>query len=58
MPFDRRIQELSEELEHCDDEGRGMEILQQLQEAIHERIEQIRTEMTLLRLSQPGRKTL
>jgi len=50
MPFETRIRELSRELENCDDDARTMEILGELQQAIHERIEQIRGEMNTLHL--------
>jgi hypothetical protein len=50
MPFESRIQILSSELEHCEDDSRVMEILRELQDAIHERIEQIRTKVNGLPL--------
>jgi len=53
MPFDTRIWELCWELENCYDDTRTIVILTELQELIHERVEQIRGEADGLDLIHP-----
>jgi hypothetical protein len=42
VPFEARIRELSEELANCTDTERALKIAEELQVLIHERIEQLR----------------
>jgi hypothetical protein len=43
MPFEARISELSDKLASCKDESEALKLAQELQAALHERIEQLRT---------------
>jgi len=42
MPFDARIKELSERLANCGDDAEALQIAQQLQTLLHEKIQQLR----------------
>jgi len=50
MSFEARIEHLSRELENCEDDRQAIQLLRELQQAIHERIEQIRTDVNGLPL--------
>jgi hypothetical protein len=43
MPFQARIRELSKHLAECNDDERALKLAQELQAALHEEIEQLRT---------------
>jgi hypothetical protein len=44
MPFEARISELSDKLASCKDESEALMFAQELQAALHERIDQLRTQ--------------
>jgi hypothetical protein len=50
VPFESRIRELSEQLANCKDDTRALELAQELQRLLHERVEQLRTEASSLPL--------
>jgi hypothetical protein len=50
MPFELRIRELSEQLASCCDDDRSLKLAQELQNVLHERIEQLREKVAGLPL--------
>jgi len=50
MPFELRIRELSEQLASCKDDALALELAQELQRLLHERVEQLRTQTSGLKL--------
>jgi predicted nucleic acid-binding Zn-ribbon protein len=53
MPFEARISELSDKLASCKDESEALKLTQELQAALHERIEQLRTQTSGMALLPP-----
>jgi hypothetical protein len=59
MPFETRIHQLSDQLLKCQDDATALKLAQELQEVLHERIEQLRTKATgITLLKNPGAKSL
>jgi hypothetical protein len=50
MPFEYRIRELSNQLANCRDDAESLRLAQELQQLLHERIEQLRTQAETLPL--------
>jgi hypothetical protein len=50
MPFELRIRELSEQLASCRDDAKSLKLAQELQDVLHERIEQLREKVAGLPL--------
>jgi hypothetical protein len=50
MPFEYRIRELSNQLANCRDDAESLRLAQELQQLVHERIEQLRTQAETLPL--------
>jgi hypothetical protein len=48
MPFAARIQEVSEQLANCRDDALSRKLAQEMQELLHERIEQLRQQAKTL----------